>query len=224
MKRFRTTLLALTLTLILTPLLQSCLDDDDNYYVTIATFRTNEDVGNYFTMDNGKTLHTQQVISSLEDGQRVNISFDILEEDVNGYDYTIKVRGLEKILTKPTITMTEETADSIGDDKINIIGIWLGDGYLNINYQFIGSRYSTKPHMINLVNNQIEGTDEESEEGYLSLEFRHNAYGDNSGDVLNGIVSFKGPFKEEDLSGLKVRYNSIYNGVKYTKIDFEKKD
>lgn len=221
MKKLKTLFLFLILTLISAPFLQSCLDDNDVvYYLAIATIRTTEGNDRYFTLDDGEKMHSQQTtFGTLEDGQRVYVYFDMLDEKVDGYEYNITVKGIEKILTKERFVMDEETVDSIGDDKINITQIWFGDGYLNIKFQFRGTRNPEKLHMVNLVQNTIKEANEE-EEGYISLEFRHNAYSDRRTEVLNGIVSFKGPFTAEDMKGLKVRYNSIYDGVKHVKIDF----
>lgn len=221
MKKYRKYYLALTLLLLLAPVVQSCLDDDDNYYLAIATFRVSADEDPYFVLDEGEKMFPDNgTYSKLEDGQRVHVYFDILEEKVNGRDYKIHVRGLEKVLTKDLFTMDEETVDSIGDDKINIHGMWFGDGYLNIQFKFYGSRNPSQLHMVNLVRNTIEGANENEEEGYLSLEFRHNAYDDYDAEILPGIVSFKGPFAEEGIKGLKIRYKSIYDGIQYKKIDF----
>ncbi|MDR3119208.1 MAG: NigD-like protein [Mediterranea sp.] len=223
MKKFKASFLVLILALTPLMLLQSCLNDNDNYYLAIATFRAAENHGGYyFTLDDGQKMYPQQPSSGgMEDGQRVYVYFDILDEKTDGYKYTIEVKGIEKILTKELFVMDEQTADSIGDDKIDITGIWLGDGYLNIRFQFSGAHYPAKPHMVNLVRNDIEGANEEAdEEGYLSLEFRHNAFDDSQTALLNGIASFKGPFIEKDLKGLKVRYNSINNGIKHVKVDF----
>jgi hypothetical protein len=212
---------ALFLFLAMTPaLLQSCLNDNDNYYLAIATFRTAENQGGYFTLDDGgKMLPQRPASGGLDNGQRVYVYFDILDGKTDGYRYTIEVKGIEKILTKDLFVMDEQTADSIGDDKIDITGIWLGDGYLNINFQFPGTGNPAKLHMVNLVRNTIEGANGDDEEGYLSLEFRHNAFDDHQAALLNGIASFKGPFTGEGLKGLKVRYNSIHNGVKHVKVD-----
>jgi len=221
MKKFKTALIALTLILILAPVVQSCLDDDDDGYLAIATFRTTENDDPYFTLDNGDKMYPQRGgYSNLDNGQRVYVYFDIIEEKKEANEYQIEVKAIEKILTKDLFVMDEETVDSIGDDKINITGLWFGDGYLNVRFQFAGTRNPSKLHMVNLVYNEIEGANE-SEAGYISLEFRHNAYEDYESEILNGIVSFKGPFTEEDVKGLKIRYKSIYDGVKHVKIDFK---
>jgi hypothetical protein len=223
MKKFKTSFLFLILTLISVPFFQSCLDDNDNYYLAIATFRTTESNDHYFTLNDGEKMHPQQTsFGKLENGQRVYVYFDILDEKIDGYKYNIDVKGIEKILTKELFVMNEESVDSIGDDKINITGIWFGDDYLNINFQFLGTRNPTKLHMVNLVRNDIKEANEE-EEGYINLEFRHNAFDDYQAVVLNGIVSFKGPFTKEGMKGLKVRYNSLHDGIKHVKIDFTQK-
>lgn len=222
MKKLKTFFLFLILTLISVPFFQSCLDDNPDNYLAIATIRTAADNDRYFTLDDGEKMHPRQTtFGSLEDGQRVYVYFDILNEKIDGYAYNIDVKGIEKILTKERFVMDKETADSIGDDKINITSIWFGDGYLNMRFQFLGTHNPTKLHMVNLVQNTIEGANQE-EEGYINFEFRHNAYEDRRTEILNGIVSFKGPFTEENMKGLKVRYNSISNGVKHVKIDFAK--
>lgn len=221
MKKFKTSFLFLILALIPVPFLQSCLDDNDNSYLAIATFRTTEG-GAYFTLDDGEKMLPQQASPGLlEDGQRVYVHFDLLDEKTDGYKYTIAVKGIEKILTKALFVMNEETADSIGDDRINIRSIWFGDDYLNLTFQFPGTHNPAQLHIVNLVRNTIEGAGE-AEEGYLPLEFRHNAFGDPQRVMLNGIVSFKGPFAQEGMKGLKIRYNSMYDGVRYVKIDFAK--
>lgn len=223
MKRFKTSLLTLTLILTLTPFMQSCLDDDnDNSYLAIATFRTTESNEHSFTLDNGKKMYPQQKnYSAPDNGQRAYVYFDILEKNESIGEYQIEVRAIEKVLTKDVFIMDEQTADSIGDDKINITNIWFGDDYLNIRFQFLGTRNPAKLHMVNLVRNETEGADTNEEEGYISLEFRHNAYEDSPVEVLNGIVSFKPPVADEALKGIKIRYRSIYDGVKYVKIDFK---
>lgn len=221
MKRLNTAFLFLALIFI--PSLQSCLDDDDKYYLALATFRIAEDEHPYFVLDDGETMYpNNRYFNKIEDGQRVYVHFDILKEEVQGYDYHIEIRGIVEVLTKDVIVMTAESADSIGNDPINITGAWFGDGYLNIEFLFMGTSAPTKRHMVNLVHNEAtEEDDENAEESFISLEFRHNAYEDQPLERLKGIVAFKGPFGNEEDKGLIIRYNSIYEGVKFLKINFK---
>lgn len=214
-------LLTLVVSFVSQFLLQSCLSDNDDFYLAIATLRTTDNNELYFVLDTGKKMYANLTkTGKQEEGQRYYVHFEILEEEKSGYDYNIKIHNLEEIMTKSPFIMTEATIDSIGDDKINITDAWFGDGYLNIQYQFLGTSNTSKQHIVSLVYNQIKDADTNTEEGYINLEFRLNALNNKPVEVINGIVSFKGPFSEESMKGLNVRYNSIYDNIKYLKIDF----
>ncbi|MCD7900483.1 MAG: NigD-like protein [Bacteroides sp.] len=222
MKKLKLALFAVVL--ILTPTLYSCLDDDDDKYsLLIATVKVNDGKDYYFLMDDGNkvlpgdttAIHNYKVV----DGQRVFVYFDELEEKVNGYDYNIRVISIQNILTKGVIPITEATQDSIGDDPANLAYVWFGGGFLNIEFHIMGSNSSSKPHMINLVRD--EENPGEEEDGYINLEFRHNAQNDYPLERLVSMVSFKPPFTDDyTKKGIKIRVNTIYNGVQYYKVDF----
>ena len=40
-------------------------------------------------------------------------------------------------------------SDSIGDTSVNIVDMWLGGGYLNIEFQLFGTQNIQKKHMLN---------------------------------------------------------------------------
>ncbi|MGL5563067.1 MAG: hypothetical protein ACRDCN_10670, partial [Tannerellaceae bacterium] len=98
------------------------------------------------------------------------------------YDHYVKVNYLEPILTKTIVELNAANADSIGNDPLLVDAMWIGDGYLNITFRMRTSG-TGKPHMVNLVQD-IESTD------LNTLEFRQNAFDDNSGYLANGIVCF----------------------------------
>ena len=75
----------------------------------------------------------------VKDGQRA-LFISIFLKKKEGYDYNAKVQYIENILTKSVIPMDEQTTDSIGDDRINIVDMWLGGGYLNIEFQLFGTQ------------------------------------------------------------------------------------
>ena len=91
------------------------------------------------------------------------------------FAYNVKLIQLENILTKDIIPLTEETADSIGNDRINATSLWITGNYLNIEHQFFHSNNPDKKHMLNLVINEAS-TGENDKPDYVNLEFRHNAY------------------------------------------------
>ena len=223
-------LFAVTVILALVPFLQSCLDDDDAVYsdFTIATLRQIDDTDDYyFGLDSGRKMYPgdDSAIRNypIVDGKRVFVWFHQFEEQVPGYDYNIQVVRMDSILTKDIIPLTAETADSIGDNRINMTYHWIAQGYLTMEFQYRGTSNPNKKHMLNLVYD----TDKDliDEEGYINLEFRHNAYDDDEGRIGDGIVSFKLDKIAEEMKtakGLKIRVNTIYDNVIYKKIDLEK--
>lgn len=221
-------LIAATMILALTPFLQSCLKNDGPNYsdLTIATLKSTDADSYYFGLDSGRKMYPgdDSAIRNypIVDGKRVFVWFHQLEEQVPGYDYNIQVVQMDSILTKGIIPLTEATADSIGDNKININYHWIAQGYLTMEFQYYGTRNPNKKHMLNLVHN--EDTKLVDEEGYINLEFRHNAFEDNGGRLGEGIVSFNLDKIAEEMKtakGLKVRVKTIYDNVQYIKMDLK---
>lgn len=125
MKKFRTILAAFLLLFITTPVLQSCLDDwddDEHPLLAIGTVRIIDGKDYYFALDEGTKMFpgdTAQVDNyTLVEGQRAFVYFNLLDEEVTGYDYNAKINHVENILTKDIYFMPAEKADSIGDDRI----------------------------------------------------------------------------------------------------------
>ena len=220
--------IAATMILVLTPFLQSCLDDDGPSYsdLTIATLKATDADSYYFGLDSGRKMYPGDDSAvrnyPIVDGKRVFVWFHQLEEQVPGYDYNIQVVQMDSILTKDIIPLTKATADSIGDNKINVTYHWIAQGYLTMEFQYYGTRNPNKKHMINLVHNEdMELVDEE---GYINLEFRHNAFDDNGGSLGEGIVSFNLDKVAEEMKtakGLKVRVKTIYDNIQFIKMDFK---
>lgn len=230
MKKFKLIALAAVLTLI--PTLQSCLDDDDSSYpsLAISTIKTLEgvDKGYYFGLDDNTKLYPGDTTAihnyALINGQRAFVQFYFLDEPKTGYDYNVKVEQIINILTKDIVDLTEENAEDIGDNNINATSLWITQGYLNIEFQYFGTNNPDKKHFLNLVRNTL-ATGENDEEGYISLEFRHNVKGDSPDRPGEGYVSFKlDKIAEEmkDAKGLKVRVKTLYDGERFYKIDFKK--
>lgn len=224
-------------------LLQSCLDDDSSSWkdtipedaklgiVTIHLTDTNSPSDYYFTLDNGKTIYPA-IKTNFEDykaveGQRAFAYLRMMDnadlKTMEGYDYNAELYKIVDILTKPIIPFTEEIADSIGDDYINVTHRWIAQGYLTMEYQFYGSGHPDFMHMLNLVHNKAAKLIDE--EGYINLEFRHNAFNDVKTKLREGLVSFKLDQIADDMKiakGLKIRVNTVYDGIQYYKINFDK--
>ena len=150
------------------------------------------------------------------------ISHTVKDEKVDGYDYNAQINHVENILTKDIYFMPAEKADSIGDDRINITNMWIADNYLNIQYQLYYSGNPDKKHMLNLVVNEASDG-KNDKEGYITLEFRQNAYDDEPNIPGPGIVSFKLDKIADQMAGktgLNIRVRSVYDGERYMTIDF----
>lgn len=217
----------LSLALLLTFIPYSCSLDDDNGYADYpfarATINVIEGNDYYFSMDDGKTIYPGDTTNirgyKVKDGQRAHVWMDLLDEKVSGYDYNARIMYIRDILTKGIIPITEATQDSIGNDPVNITNVWFGGGYLNIEFQLLGTNNPSDPHMINLVRDENAG--EEKTDGYINLEFRHNLNGDYPHEIYYGLVCFKPPFTDDETAkGLRIKVNTIYEGVKYIDVKF----
>lgn len=206
---------------------QGCLDDETEYsQLTIGTVRVIEGNDYYFDIDDGTKMYPGDTtyISNyaVVEGQRAFIHFKLLDEKVPGYDYNAVIYRIEDILTKDVYIMPAEKEDSIGDDYIDVASLWFSGEFLNIQYQLYYDSGSDVKHMLNLVVNEAsDGTGDKA--GYLTVEFRHNAFGEPYTDLGNGLVSFNLrniAEAAEGEKGLNIRVNTMFDGVLYRTIDF----
>lgn len=214
---------------LLMPLLHACLDDDttNHHQLTIGTIKVVDGQEYYFALDEGTKMYPGDTTNihnyTVVPEQRAFVYFDLLEEKVSGYDYNAAIYRIENILTKDIYLMPAEKEDSIGDDRINITNMWIANDHLNIQYQIHYDDTSNKSHMLNLIVNEA-ADDKNDKEDYLTLEFRHNAYGEAQRKLGPGIVSFRlNNIRQlsEGKRGLNIRVNTLYNGISYQTIDFQ---
>jgi len=223
-----------------TLILQSCLDDNDGPadLLVISTINkiSQDSKDFYFTLDNGEKMYPNngQEWNSAEfaEGQRAFVIFNELETPVNGYDYNIQVRDITKVLTKEIVTMDDEenTEEKIGDDKINATYMWISKDkkYLTIEFQYYGTHSEDKKHFLNLVINNKEAdsaaeNEDNTDDEYINLEFRHNSERDSPDHLGEGYVSFKLDKIEEQIEGkkgLNIRVRTLYDGIKNYKVQF----
>ncbi len=216
-------LIWISLTCMLMLVLHSCLNDDTSS-IDMGTIRVIEGKNYYLQFDNGKNVYPADTTAihnyKVVNGQRVLVYYDYLDGTTTGYDYTIRVTGYVNILTKDIIPLTTENAESIGDDRINITQVWRSDGYLTFKFYFYGSYNPAEPHLLNLVQNQINPPEKDR---YIHLEFRHNSHGDSPDQRMVGYVSFKLDKVTDELDsaiGFKIRVNTIEEGEKIITLDF----
>ncbi len=168
----------------------SCNDDDgyslDDMYIYMATVRPIGDNAFDLILDDGTSLWpVNEYKYTPRKNQRAIAYFTLISNKQNGYDHYIVLRKLTNILTKNVIDLTTENQDSIGNDPIKIIRYWIGDDYLNIEFEY--KRGGESVHYINLVNNT---TLEPNTDNKIHLEFRHNVNGDTQRNGVRGFVAF----------------------------------
>ena len=197
MKRFGLFLLVTMAAAIFT----SCNDSDGDYprLSAFASVKPLENNDFYVVLDDGKTVYPgdKSRIGSYkaEEDQRVVIYFNLLNNKVEGYDYNMALYYIQDIYSGGTkVVTTQEELDALEDDKTSFKEAFLNSNYLAPEY---------------------------TEEGYLNLELRRDAHGDEGGYNYDRYVSFKLDSFKEDLEGKKgiiLRVNTRMNGVKYIKI------
>lgn len=210
----------------------ACDDDTTSDYPTAAalvTLRTldTENAGQapyYIQFDNGKTAYLAATYVTgyrPDDGQRAIISYRPLDKAPEGYDngngilgihfdYGICIYDIDEVLTKGTILLDAENAAEVGDDRIDILNAWVSGGHCNILFSFATD--GTKKHLLNLAENTLAAADDSDGEGYTELTFRQNAFGDTSGLLYRGYVSFRLGDYDPAVSGAKgirIRYTAL---------------
>lgn len=197
----------------------SCLDDDgyslDNFVLSVASIKAPDGSAPYFRLDNGQTLwpaagHINTSI--LRDNQRVLLNYTLLGDSSTGavgFDYYIRINGIDTLLTKPIAENLGAKNDSVyGKDPVNIVNMWTGNGHLTIDFE--ANFGNKRPHFLNLVATDWEKTP-------YTLEFRQNAFDDPQLIRGKGLVCFnldKLPMPlNTDTLQLTIRVNT-FEGVK----------
>lgn len=182
--------------------------DDSNGYslgdfrISIATVVPEGPTTYSLILDNGDKLWVghSNVFYKPSVNQRVFVNYTILSDKAESYGYLIRVNDIWDVLTKPVIELTEETADSIGNDLVRANEFWIGNHFLNVSFSF--NYGGVKPHAINMVQNLQEPNDDDST---LELEFRHNSYNSPSNRLLDGFASFDlKPFRKEGKDSIPI--------------------
>ena len=176
----------------------SCLDFDDgyslnDYWVGFGVLKVESD-SYTIILDDGEVLrpvawnYALGDDDDLDDGSRVLVNFTVLDEVGDGEGnishYLVKVNDIQSILMKGVLEITEENADSIGDDPIVVQEYWMTDSLLNFKLKYWGYNHT---HFLNLVQ---DSTDLVTGDGALKLELRHNANGDETAVPYTAFVSF----------------------------------
>lgn len=203
----------------------SCSNNDgyslDKYWVSWASIDANNE--NVLILDNGTTLFiTASTTNYRPKNPRVIANYTVLSDNYNGYDHAIRLNGYEAdVLTKEVKYVAPDNTEeqnNLGKDPIQIRKIWMGGGYLNINFRYLtGER---EQHLINLVSASSLTTEADP----ILLEFRHNSNGDPAKYYREGVVSFdiaKLQQSGKDFVNLRVSSKEFDGATKSYDIKYE---
>ena len=176
---------------------QSCLNDDDSYYDSLALMQPNAIVtvkpldggGFYMQLDDNTTLKPLNMDKSpYKTETRAFVNYVESDADGGDYDQAVNINWIDSLLTKPMVQVPETVEDldaEYGNDPVEILRSWatlIEDGYFTINFMTCTNGGSTK-HRVNLI--QPDPTKP------YELEFRHDADGDTAGMRAQGVAAFK---------------------------------
>ncbi len=189
----------------------SCLKDNNNsnqylisYGVVIGS------TGNYnIRLDDGTILYpdaNSQALVAQHATDRILVNYSIVSDKIdNGVkNYNVKINSIDKLLVKNIVLLTQQSADSLGNDPINARSFWFGNNFLNVNFTFL---QNNKTHLINLAKDSIQ-TDPTT----VTLLLKHNALGDSPTYERSGFVSFNmlQLLNGKDSVNIDVKYQDYY--------------
>ncbi len=205
--------------------LPSCLNDDDDdlnllYPNALVTVKEAADETVFFQLDDNTTLLPVNITTHPYNSKEVRalVNYNELDDPSGIYDKSVHVNWIDSIRTKPMAPNLGDQNDEVyGVDPVEIVNDWVTiaeDGYLTLRFRTIWSHRGITHH-VNLIptnnpNNPYE------------VEFRHDAKGDVTGRIGDGLVAFKLdnlPDTEGETVKLKLIWES-FNGAKSAEFDY----
>ena len=204
--------------------LASCDDDGTDpsllYPNALVTVKEAADETVFFQLDENTTLLPVNITSHPYNSKEVRalVNYKELDDPSQDYDKAVHVNWIDSIRTKPMApNMGDQNDDEYGNDPVEIVNDWVTiaeDGYLTLRFRTIwGSRGIT--HFVNLIPTN-------NPENPYEVEFRHDANGDVTGRIGDGLVAFKLddlPDTEGETVKLKLIWKS-FNTTKSAEFDY----
>lgn len=204
--------------------LASCDDDGTDpsllYPNALVTVKEAVDETVFFQLDENTTLLPVNITSHPYNSKEVRalVNYKELDDPSQDYDKAVHVNWIDSIRTKPMApNMGDQNDDEYGNDPVEIVDDWVTiaeDGYLTLRFRTIwGSRGIT--HFVNLIPTN-------NPENPYEVEFRHDANGDVTGRIGDGLVAFKLddlPDTEGETVKLKLIWKS-FNTTKSAEFDY----
>jgi len=205
-------------------ILPSCLDDDDDvsrlYPNALVTVKEAADETVYFQLDETTTLLPVNITSHPFDSKEVRalVNYEEVDDSSEEYDQAVKVNWIDSIRTKPMApNLGEDNDNEYGNDPVEIVSDWVTiaeDGYLTLRFRTMWSQLGIT-HYVDLIPTN-------NPENPYEVQFKHDANGDVSGRVGDGLVAFRLdqlPDTEGETVKLKLIWDS-FNGEKSMEFDY----
>lgn len=209
-------------------ILPSCLNDDDDldlrYPNALVTVKEAANETVFLQLDDNTTLLPVNFNSHPFDSKEVRalVNYTEVDEPNLEYDEAVHVNWIDSIRTKPMApNLGDENDDVYGNDPVEIVGDWVTiaeDGYLTLRFRTIWGNIG-RVHYVNLISTN-------NSENPYEVEFRHDADGDVSGRMGDGLVAFKLddlPDTGGETVKLKLIWNS-FNGEKSAEFDYRTRE
>lgn len=204
--------------------LSSCSNDGyslDKFAVILVTAKNFSEGDNQrFYLKNEESGKTYWIgaplqLPSIKDGQRLIVNITLLSDKWNGFDHFVRLNRIEQYIeTKPVNVLKKGAEDIYGKDPFMLTdsspffkGVSLEGMYLNVGYALFEP--TKEMHQVYLVYNEQK---EYPEDGYIHLELRYNAFGDELKNPIPASVSF-------DLNSLNTVISDAYKGVAIHRIN-----
>lgn len=169
---------------------QSCDDDDDNFSKNqanaVVTLKTNPDDNTfYMQLDDSTTVLPSNIKTSPVGKKEVRalVNLKFTKNRVSPYSREAYINWIDTIRTKDMAqSHGDENTKLYGNDPVEIVNHWstcVEDGYLTLRFRTYYRNGST--HRLNLVKG-----DKPNE-----VVLYHDAAGDNSGFVRDGLMAFR---------------------------------
>ena len=207
-------------------ILPSCLDDDNDdmnlrYPNALVTVKESADETLFFQLDDQTTLLPVNLNSHPFGGKEVRalVNYEEVDESSGSFDKAVHINWIDSIRTKAMAPNLGDQNDEVyGTDPVEIVPDWVTiaeDGYLTLRFRTIWSNMGIT-HFVNLIPTN-------NPQNPYEVEFRHDAKGDVSGRVGDGLVAFKLdnlPDTEGETVKLKLIYKS-FNSTKSIEFDYK---
>lgn len=206
MKRFSIIPLVL-----ITLLFTGCLNDNEDYepeYLELGVVIGSTPSSFLISTDSKSILKPVEVVPqniTIEHGSRVLVRYSVVEK-VEGmtFDFTVRILAMADILTKPILHVNSELIrDSVKNDPVQIINVWIAQDFLNVEFNYSGSGQKTHYFYTSIdPERQVAGGVP------IIIDFHHNAKDDINYRTYRSVMSI--PLVElQDENATKVNLRFI---------------